>query len=167
MSEGIIGGRLESLADAQSTMESTADQATDSGSRGVQLTQKMEAGLDDLTQALQGEFRSLASEFRQLASQTQARLDATDWTGKRKEEAVRIGAEFERDVRRVLDESEGFVEEFRTQAVRAAHQAVESIQTGFGGAMDRANESYRALGVEAATVRDQLAEIDASSGLRR
>jgi hypothetical protein len=167
MSEGIIGGRLESLAAAQSTMESTADRATDSGSRGVQLTQTMEAGLEDITQALQGEFRALAAEFRELASQTQARLDATEWTGRRKEEAVRIGAEFEGEIRRVLDESEGFVEEFRAQATRAAQQAVEGIQTGFGGAMDRANESYRALGLEAATVRDQLAEIDAASGLRR
>jgi hypothetical protein len=167
MSEGIIGGRLESLTEAQSTMDDTAEQAGDSGSRGVQLTQNMEAGIEDLTEAMQREFHALASDFRELAGRTQQRLDATDWTGKRKEEAVRIGAEFQTEVRRVLDDSEGYVEEFRTQATRAAHQAVESIKAGFGGAMERANESYRALGLEAANVRDQLAEIDSASGLRR
>jgi hypothetical protein len=167
MSQGIIGGRLESLSEAQSTMENTADKAGDSGGRGVQLTQNMEAGIEDLTEAMQREFHALASEFRELATQTQARLDATDWTGRRKEEAVRIGAEFQTEVRRVLDDSEGYVEEFRAQATQAAHQAVESIRSGFGGAMERANDSYRALGLEAANVRDQLSEIDSASGLRR
>ena len=167
MSDGIVGGRLESLTDTQSTMDSTAERATDSGARGVQVTQNMEAGLGELTQVLQNEFNALANEFREIAQQTQARLDATEWTGKRKEQAVAIGAEFEADVRRVLDESETYVEQFRTQAVKAAHECVEAMQAGFGGAMERANESYRNLGLEAATVRDQLSEIDNASGLSR
>ena len=167
MSDGVIGGRLASLAEASRTMEQTADRASDSGTRGVALTQTMESGLADVTSALQREFHALAGEFREQAARTQAQLDGTEWTGRRREEAVRIGAEFNNDVRRVLDESEGYVEEFRAQATRAAQQAVESIRAGFGGAMDRANESYRALGLEAAEVRDRLAEIDATSGLRR
>lgn len=167
MSDGIVGGRLESLTEAQATMDSTAERATDSGSRGVQVTQNMEAGLDELTQVLRSEFNGLASEFRELARQTQARLDATEWTGRRREQAVAIGAEFEADVRRVLDESESYVEQFRAQAVRAAQECVEAMRTGFGGAMRRADESYRSLGLEAATVRDQLSEIDSSSGLAR
>lgn len=167
MGEGIVGGRLESLSEAQTTMDATADRATVSGSRGVQVTQHMEAGLDELTSVLQSEFAALANEFRDLARQTQARLDATEWTGRRREQAVAIGAEFEADVRRVLDESESYVEQFRTQAVRSAHECVEAMRAGFGGAMERANESYRHLGLEAATVRDQLSEIDDASGLAR
>ncbi len=167
MNEGIVGGRLESLTDTQSAMDSTADRATDSGSRGVQVTQQMESGLQDITQVLQNEFNALANEFREIAQQTQARLDATEWTGKRKEQAVAIGAEFEADVRRVLDESEGYIDQFRTQAINAATECVEAMQAGFGGAMDRADESYRNLGLEAATVRDQLSEIDSASGLSR
>lgn len=167
MSEGIVGGRLESLTDTQATMDRTAEAATDSGSRGVLLTRRMESGLEDLTQVLQHEFHALADEFRATAQQTQARLDATDWTGRRREQAVAVGAEFEADVRRVLDESETYVERFRAQAVRAAQECVEAMQAGFGGAMQRANESYRSLGLEAATVRDQLAEIDQASGLSR
>jgi HAMP domain-containing protein len=167
MSDGIVGGRLESLTDTQSAMDATADRAADSGSRGVQVTQQMESGLQEITQVLQTEFNALATEFRELAQQTQARLDATEWTGRRKEQAVAIGAEFEADVRRVLDESEGYIEQFRTQAIRAATECVEAMQAGFGGAMERANESYRNLGVEAATVRDQLSEIDRSSGRAR
>lgn len=167
MSEGIVGGRLESLTETQTAMDSTADRATDSASRGVQVTQNMESGLAELTRVLQSEFNALADEFRELAQQTQARLDATDWTGRRKEQAVAVGAEFEADVRRVLDESATYIEQFRTQAVRAAHDCVEAMQAGFGGAMERATESYRNLGLEAATVRDQLAEIDNASGLSR
>ena len=167
MSEGIVGGRLESLTETQTTMDSTAQRATDSGSRGVQVTQNMEAGLEELTRVLQQEFHTLASEFREIAQQTQARLDATEWTGRRKEQAVAIGAEFEADIRRVLDDSETYVEQFRTQAIRAAQECVAAMQAGFGGAMERTNESYRSLGLEAATVRDQLAEIDSASGLSR
>lgn len=167
MSDGIVGGRLASLTDTQSAMDATADRATDSGSRGVQVTQRMEAGLQDITRGLQHEFNALANEFREVAQQTQARLDATEWTGRRKEQAVAIGAEFEADVRRVLDESEGYIEQFRAQAIRAATSCVEAMQAGFGGAMERANESYRSLGLEAATVRDQLSEIDGASGLAR
>ena len=167
MSEGIVGGRLESLTETQSTMDTTAQRATESGSRGVQVTQRMESGLQELTQVLQQEFQALANEFRDIAQQTQARLDATEWTGKRKEQAVAIGAEFEADVRRVLDESEGYIEQFRTQTITAAEECVSAMQSGFGGAMERANESYRSLGLEAATVRDQLAEIDSTSGLSR
>lgn len=167
MSDGIVGGRLASLTETQTTMDTTADRATDSGSRGVQVTQNMEAGLEEITQVLQREFHQLATEFRELAQQTQARLDATEWTGRRKEQAVAVGAEFEADVRRVLDQSEGYIEEFRTRTVTAAHECVESMQAGFKAAMDRANESYRHLGLEAATVRDQLAEIDSASGLAR
>lgn len=167
MSDGIVGGRLASLTDTQSAMDTTADRATDSGSRGVQVTQQMESGLEEITQVLQREFNALANEFRDIAQQTQARLDATEWTGRRKEQAVAVGAEFEADVRRVLDESEGYIEQFRTQAVRAAQDCVEAMEAGFGGAMQRANESYRNLGLEAATVRDQLSEIDSSSGLSR
>jgi ElaB/YqjD/DUF883 family membrane-anchored ribosome-binding protein len=167
MSDGIVGGRLESLTETQSVMDTTADRASDSGSRGVQVTRQMESGLQELTQVLQGEFNALANEFREIAQQTQARLDATEWTGKRKEQAVAIGAEFEADVRRVLDESETYLEQFRDQALRAATACVEAMQAGFGGAMERANESYRSLGLEAATVRDRLSEIDSSSGLAR
>jgi hypothetical protein len=167
MSEGIVGGRLESLTETQSTMDQTADRASESGARGVQVSQRMESGLQELTQVLQQEFQSLANEFRDIAQQTQARLDATEWTGKRKEQAVAIGAEFEADVRRVLDESESYIEQFRTQTINAAQECVSAMQSGFGGAMDRANDSYRNLGLEAATVRDQLSEIDNSSGLSR
>lgn len=167
MSEGIVGGRLESLTETQGTMDTTAQRATESGSRGVQVTQRMESGLQELTQVLQQEFQALATEFRDIAQQTQARLDATEWTGKRKEQAVAVGAEFEADVRRVLDESEGYIEQFRSQTIRAAEECVSAMQSGFGGAMERANESYRHLGLEAANVRDQLAEIDSASGLSR
>lgn len=167
MSDGIVGGRLESLTETQSVMDTTADRATDSGSRGVQVTQNMESGLQEITQVLQHEFTTLADDFREVARQSQARLDATEWTGRRKEQAVAVGAEFEADVRRVLDESEGYLEQFRTRTVEAATECVDSIRAGFAAAMNRANESYRSLGMEAATVRDQLAEIDSSSGLSR
>lgn len=165
MSAGVVGARLESLSDTQGAMDATAGQASESGTRGVAMSEKMEAGLDEITQVLQNEFNGLATELRSLVQQTQARLDVAEWQGNRREQAVRIGAEFEADVRRVLDESESYVGEFRSRSINAALECVEGMRAGFGQAMEKANRSYQSLALEAATVRDQLSEIDSSSGL--
>lgn len=165
MVDGMIGARLASLTETQQTMDATAEEAASSGARGVQIAQETEAGLAELTQRLQTHFQQMADELRTAAQRTQSRLDAAEWTGQRRERAVAVGAEFEADLRRVLDESTGHLEEFRARADQAAQACVEQVRGGFGAAMQRADESYRALGAEAAAVRDQLAQIDQTSGL--
>lgn len=63
-----------------------------------------------------------------------------------------------------LNDAQTGVEDFGSRMSQAANEFVEAIRGGFQTTMDRANDSFGALGTEMRTSRDQLQEVDSSSG---
>lgn len=162
---GEVGARLEDLESTAGTMDTTASHATESGQQGTSLAERLHGEISDVTRVMSTEFTSMADGFREQVQRTMNELNVADWKGQRRQQAVDIADRFQVDVARVLNDAQTGVEDFGSRMSQAANEFVEAIRGGFQTAMDRANESFGALGTELRTTRDQLQEVDSSSGL--
>lgn len=159
---GVIGGNLGSLTDLGATFDRSAAGSEETAALARRLAMEMERGLDEVSELLRSRFAAAAEEYGGLARDTQARLDATAWTGSRRERAIAAGEELTATIRSINASQEARVETFRVAVVQLAADLVADMEASYGSALHRAQEAFSAMQRNATQMRDGLEQIDAA-----
>lgn len=165
MSGGIIGGNLSSLDSQSSIFDRTAASSAETSETANRLAADMEAGLSEVSEMMRSAFAQTAEEYDQIARDTQSQLDATEWTGARKDRAVATGEELTTSINQVNASQNDRVEAFKAGVIQLAQDMVGDMQASYGEALARARESFEAMQQDTTQMREGLEQIDAG-GMR-
>lgn len=160
MSGGVIGGNLAGLESQSATFDRSAAGSEETSSQANRLAADMEQGLSEVSELLRSAFAQTAEEYNQLARDTQSGLDATEWTGQRRDRAVAAGEELTTSINQVNASQNDRVEAFKTGVIQMAQEMVADMQASYGDALARAQESFRVLESDTRQMREGLEQID-------
>lgn len=155
-----IGGDHGAIAAAGARFEATGQQALTAAVRASGCSQDMDAALTELTTALETAFQQTAADLSQRVSRARAQLEAADWTGSSREQALAIEAALHADVDRVLERALSGVAAFRASASRQAEQFRAGVEGELRAILTDLDDAYRRAGAVSRQVAEGLAAVD-------
>lgn len=157
---GRIGGEHGAISAQGSRFDATGDEALASAGEASGYSQQMEAGLDEVTALLNGSFQETAAALKQQVTSTRQRLEAADWAGSSREQAMAAEQALHADVDRVLEQALTAVETFRVAMHTRAEDFRGAVEGEFRSILTELNDAYRQAGQASRAFADNLAAAD-------
>jgi hypothetical protein len=127
--------------------------ASDTGARATEGATHLQAGIDQVSDALRAHFHRLADAMRQEVRAASDQLGAADWEGASRDAAVAAEASLQGALAATLDQAEVGTERLRTIMAAEAGALVETVRGRFGAVLQRIDGAFQELaGAEAAFV---------------
>lgn len=157
---GRIGGDHGAITAAGARFEATGQQALSSAAQASGYSQDMDAALSELTTALETSFQQTAADLTQRVSRARAQLEAADWAGSSREQALATEAALHADVDRVLERALAGVAAFRAGAARQAEQFRAGVEGELRAILTDLDDAYRSAGAASRQFAEGLAAVD-------
>lgn len=157
-----IGGNIGDLQDAAGVMVDTGSSATSTGSEATGVSNRMEAEIGDVTNALSQHFHTLHQQLRDALTRNRDRLSTTDWEGQSYEEALRAEADLHTQTAGFVERAQSGVEEFRGSLLNQAQAFVGAISSEYATVMGNIDASYAGFAQATRTHADNLVTVDQS-----
>lgn len=155
-----IGGNLQAIEDSAARLDSTGSDALATGDRTKSAADELEAAIESATQSLNARFDTIAGELRDAIAAAHTQLEAADWQGQSRENALRIKANLQSQVGQVLGAATETLVSEKSAFVNRAGQLVAHVETQFKGVMRTVDEEYAGLAKAARATRANLESAD-------
>jgi hypothetical protein len=137
-----IGADHGAVEAAGRRFDLTGELAQLTGDQATGYAQEMAAGVDEVTARLRNEVDALAAELTDRVAAHGRHLEAADWTGASREQAVAAAQELDAEVRQVLQQATEAVAEFGVLLHERADGFRTAIEHEFLAAMRHADQAY-------------------------
>jgi hypothetical protein len=157
-----IGADHGAVEAAGRTFDMTGEVAQLTGDQATGHSQEMAAGVDEITARLKSDFEALAAELIERVAAHGRHLEATDWAGASKEQAVAAEHALNTEVQQVLQQANEAADRFGTMLHQRADGFRAAVEGEFLAAMREADQAYKQMAEASRTFLRNLQAADAS-----
>jgi exonuclease VII large subunit len=142
------------------TFDLTGEVAQLTGDQATGYSAEMAAGVDEITARLKSDFAATATQLTERVAAHARQLDATDWAGSSKEQALAAEQALTVQVQQVLQQANEAVDQFGLQLHQRAETFRDAIEGGFLAAMREADQAYKEMAQASRTFLSNLQAAD-------
>jgi hypothetical protein len=142
------------------TFDMTGEVAQLTGDQATAHSQEMAAGVDEITVRLKSDFEALASQLLERVAAHGRHLEATDWAGASREQAVAAERVLDAEVQQVLQRANEAVDRFGTLLHQRAEGFRAAVESEFLAAMRQTDQAYREMAEASRTFLRNLQAAD-------
>jgi exonuclease VII large subunit len=142
------------------TFDMTGEVAQLTGSQATGYSAEMAAGVDEITTRLKSDFAATATQLTERVAAHARQLEATDWAGSSKEQALATEQALTVQVQQVLHQANEAVDQFGLQLHQRAETFRDAIEGGFLAAMREADQAYKEMAQASRTFLSNLQAAD-------
>ena len=157
---GIVGGNLADIEANEQSLRTAGGLAVTSGSETGAAATNLQGAIVEATGALVGEFERIAGDLNTDIERAAQQLEATDWQGQSREQAVLIKADLKRQVHQVMQTAATSISAEKDAFCKRADALVAEVEDNFKRVMERVEAEYSALGTAARTTAERLEAAD-------
>ncbi len=156
----IISGNLDQITESAKRLVQSADKALDTTKDSTNAGDELAVAIKTSTDALMTRFNQIALDLKEDIAASHRQLEATDWQGQSRDNAIAIKQELEGQVGTVLEQAATALGAEQTAFVDRAQALVDEISGSFGNVMNQVNERYGELATAADQMRTNLEAAD-------
>lgn len=156
----IVGGNLADIGANEASLRSTGAVAVASGTETGTAAANLQSAVVEATGALVREFERIAGELNADIERAARQLEATEWHGQSREQAMTIKAELRAQVTRVMQSAATGLGAERDTFCRRADALVTEVQEHFIRVMEQVDAEYAALGAAARVTAERFEAAD-------
>jgi hypothetical protein len=142
------------------TFDMTGEVAQLTGDQATGYSQEMAAGVDEITARLKSDFEAVAAQLTERVAAHGRHLEATDWAGASKEQAVAAEQALNAEVQQVLQQANEAVDQFGTMLHQRADSFRTAVESEFLAAMRQADQAYKEMAEASRTFLRNLQAAD-------
>jgi exonuclease VII large subunit len=127
------------------SFDMTGEVAQLTGGQATGYSQEMAAGVDEITARLKSDFEALAAQLAERVAAHGRQLEATDWAGASKEQALAAEQALDAEVQQVLQQANEAVDQFGVRLHQRADAFRGAVEGEFLAAMREADRAYKEM----------------------
>jgi uncharacterized protein YukE len=155
-----IGADHGAVEQTGRTFDMTGEVASLTGDQASGYATEMAAGVDELTARLKSDFEALAAQLTERVAAHGRHLEATDWAGASKEQAVAAEQALNAEVQQVLQQANEAVDRFAVMLTQRADSFRGAVEAEFLAAMRQADQAYKEMAEASRTFLRNLQAAD-------
>lgn len=156
----IVGGNLADIAENVARLRETGASAVTSGESTKGAVDALQEAITSSTAQLMSRFESIAGDLKGQINTAARQLEAADWQGNSREQALAIKGNLAGQVDRVLATATSSLEADSTAFRARADALVSDIETQFRRVMIEVETQYVQLSQAAETTRSRFEAAD-------
>jgi hypothetical protein len=157
-----IGAEHGAVEATGRTLDMAGELAQLTGDQATGYTEAMGAGVDEVTTRLRIDVATVAAQLTERVAAHGRQLEATDWAGASKENALAAEQALNAEVQRVLQQADEAVDRFGLQLHARAESFRGAVEGEFLAAMREADQAYKELAAASRTFLRNLQAADAT-----
>lgn len=157
---GIVGGNLADIGANEASLRTTGGLAVTSGTATGAAAANLQGAIVEATGALVREFERIAGELTSDIERASRQLEATDWQGQSREQAVLIETDLKGQVNQVMRSAATSMAAEQDAFCKRADALVGEIEDKFTRVMEQVEIEYAALGTAARVTAERLEAAD-------